>query len=263
MPPKKFKAKRNQTAEKKRKDALRRVKQRWEDAQDATDDSSVFEPAGQVAVGDLLRAADGGIPAVLTALRAYNEPDAREFIEFYDSLTAYERKYLTIDEIAYASGVGSLRLSEIAQSAMIVAGKLKASMLVTSSMYKVLKSTIKAATDEVPIVADTLMGRIVVGKTNGDTKAMEMFHKISGMMPTPKGSQIAIQLNQNNKSDDGEEDEGPEGRPAWMDSGQRLREIHDLTDQRRLPAPKTEPVHIGGRLDAMQVETADILSKGE
>ena len=256
MPPKKFKPKRSQTAEKMRAQALRRIRQRWEEDHDDTDE---FDPSGEVSVGDILGAADGGIPAVLAALRNYNDPDAREFVGFYESLTAYEREHLTIDEIAYSSGVGSLRLSEIAQSAMIVSGKLKATMLLTSSMHKVLASTVKAATDMVPIL--DLLGN-VVGYTNGDTKAMEMFLKVARMMPIPKGSKTIINMPGANDNEEDEEDENTDTRPAWMDSGQRLREIHDTVDQRRLPAPKSEPIHIGGALDAMQTQTADIL-KGE
>lgn len=71
-------------------------------------------------------------------------------------------------------------------------------MMVAVAQPKVIQATIKAATDQVPIIADIDGVRIVVGHTNGDTKAMEIFHKATGFLPTPKGSSTTINLNQNN-----------------------------------------------------------------
>jgi hypothetical protein len=90
----------------------------------------------------------------------------------------------------------------------------------------------------------------VVGKTNGDVKAMEMFHKITGMMPTPKGATIAIQNTI-------EKDSTPP--PMYLDPSQRLRQIHEAVGQRRLPAPPSLP--IGGKVIQMQEQTAEILAE--
>ena len=124
---------------------------------------------------------------------------------------------------------------------------MKTKMLLSSAMPKVMKATIKAATDEVPITADTMEGRIVVGHSNGDIKAMEMFHKMSGLMPLPKGAQIAIQNNFGDKEDD-----KPSGQ-GWRAPEDRLREFHDMTEPKRLPSPAAPPVTLGGHIDRMQV----------
>lgn len=250
MPPKGFRAKRKKPGvDKKRADALFALKLIWEEEHE----NETFEPEKEPIVSPMLRAAEGGIDAVLEALRAHDDPDARSFVAVYDDpRLGKRRQYLNLEAVAFVSGIGSLRLAELAQTALFLYGQLKTKLLVSSSMHKVMASTIKAATDEVPIVANMAGLNVVVGKTNGDVKAMEMFHKISGMMPVPKGAQIAI-LNNNSSSQ-------PENAPTWMDSGQRLREIHDLTDQKRLPAPVADAIQFGGRLDSMHSQTAEMVN---
>jgi Holliday junction resolvasome RuvABC endonuclease subunit len=245
----KFKTK---TRRNRRKEALFRLRQRWE-----RDSEGDFDPSGEPVITPALKVAPGGIRAVLEALRAYSDEDARTFIRFHDSITRTDRIHLKIEEIAYASGVGTLRFAEVAQSAMLVAGRLKTSLLLAAAMPVVMKSTIKAATDEVPITAyDAEIGKnVVVGKTSGDVKAMEMFHKMSGMMPLPKGAQIAMQFN---LSDQDQEKPALAG-PLWKTPEERLREIQDMIEPKRLPSPESKPVPLGGHIDQMQTETVELL----
>jgi hypothetical protein len=79
-------------------------------------------------------------------------------------------------------------------------------MILSVSQPLVTSATVKAATDSQPI-----MGREgeIVGYTNGDIKAQEIFHKITGMLPIPKGSQTFINVNPQPKPDDEDEDESP------------------------------------------------------
>lgn len=203
----------------------------------------------------LLKAAEGGIPSIMEALRAHDNEDARGFIELYDSLSARDRKYLALEEIAYAAGIGSLRLAEVATSATILHGQIAAKLMIASSMHKVAKSIVKAATDEVPITAMVGTRTIVVGHTNGDTKAMELFGKMSGMVPIPKGSTV----NFNNVLPDGARAEIEESAPEYLNAGERLRMITDAVDPKRLPSPPSA-VEFGGRLSHMQDEVAEVLS---
>ena len=170
-------------------------------------------------------------------------------------LTASDKKAVPLEALAFAAGIGSLRLAEVAQTALFLYGTMKTKMLLSSAMPKVMKATIKAATDEVPITADTMEGRIVVGHSNGDIKAMEMFHKMSGLMPLPKGAQIAIQNNFGDKEDD-----KPSGQ-GWRAPEDRLREFHDMTEPKRLPSPAAPPVTLGGHIDQMQSETVEIMAE--
>ena len=247
MPPKRAIAtRRKQTAAKYRKDALKRLAEEYE---------GDFDPKGEPTVTPLLEAAEGGIPRIMEALRAHDNEDARSFVTLYDSLNQKDRKYLTLEEIAYASGIGSLRLAEVATSASILHGQIKAKLVIASSMHRVTQAIVKAATDEVPITAFSVLlnKNVVVGHTNGDTKAMELFGKMSGMVPIPKGNTF----NFNRDADEKEPGRGDDPEPQYLDAGERLRLISDAVDPKRLPSPPSE--HLPG-MTHMQNETAVIIS---
>jgi len=238
-----------------RMEALNRLKQGYESAHEG----EVLNLEGQPIVTPILKSAEGGLPRILEALRAHDDPDAKSFILLYDSLTGNDRNHLTLEEIAVAAGIGSLRLAEVATSAMILYGQMEAKLLIASTMGKVTKSIVKAAVDEVPITAYNMQtgNNEVVGRTNGDVKAMELFGKMSGLVPIPKGATIAIQTNlSSDRSLPPQENE-----PIYLDPGQRLRMIHEAVGQRRLPAPPSESIAVGGRLERLQHETAVILDE--
>jgi hypothetical protein len=232
MPPAKFKPKRDKSNAAKTAAALARLKARWEVDHEDED----WEPEKEPIITPMLKGVEGGIAHVLEALRAHDDDDAHAFISVYDELTASDRKVLGVESVAFAAGLSSLRLAEVAQTALFLHGQMKTKMLLSSAMPKVMRSTIKAATDEVPITAyDFDLGaNTVVGKTNGDIRAMEMFHKMSGMMPIPKGSQIAIQVNAAEK-----EPKTIEAGHTWKYPEERLKEIVGITNPKQLDAPRT------------------------
>jgi hypothetical protein len=230
-------------------EAIARLKMRWE----AENEGEEWEPEKEPIVTPALK--DYGLGEVIDALRMHSDEDARAFVEEYERCNSTDRKLLPLEYIAFAAGIGSLRLAEVAQTATYLYASMRTKFIISGAMPKVTNSIIKAATDQVPIVADTLEGRIVVGHTNGDVKAMEIFGRMSGIVPVPKGAQIAIQNNFGEK----EEKDAPAG---WKDSGERLREFHDMTEPKRLPSPETKPINLGGHLDRMQEETIHIL-RGE
>jgi hypothetical protein len=233
-------------------EALSRLRERWE----KENDGEKWEPEKEPNVSIMFKTVDGGISEVVNALRSHDDDDARAFIEAYDAANETDRKLLPVEAFAFVSGIGSLRLAEIAQTALFLYASMQTKMLISSSMVKVTKSIVKAATDEVPITAynsDTGMQE-VVGKTNGDVKAMELFGRISGIAPVPKGAQIAIQ-NVYGKPED-------EDRPvlhAWKTPEERLREIQDMTEPKRLPSPAAPPITLGGHIDRMQEQTVEML----
>jgi hypothetical protein len=233
IPPKRA----HDTAKGRREEALARLKNNFE----RDHDGETFDPSDQPIITPLLKSAEGGIPKILEALRAHDDDDARGFIDLYDSLSIPDRRYLSLEEIATAAGIGSLRLGEIAQSAMILHGQLTTKLLLASSINKVVKASIKQA-----VTARGVADR-------------EMMLKAGGVLPVPKGAQIAIQTNITpDKSETKQLESAPE--PVYLDSGQRLRMIHEAVEQRRLPAPKSDPVDVGGPLDKMQREAAEIIS---
>ena len=253
MNPKKFKPKKPETAVQARKNAMRRLRERWE----KENEDEAWEPEKEPIVSPMFRAVEGGIPHVIEALRAHDEDDSRSFLETYDEANAVDRRHLSLESISFAAGIGSLRLAEIAQTALYLYGSMKTKMLISSSMAKVTKSIVKAATDHVPITAmDWETGtNKVVGHTNGDVKAMDLFGRMSGIVPVPKGAQIAIQNNFGDK----EIDEPARTAPAWKHQEDRLKEIYDAIEPKRLPSPETRPAPLGGHIDRLQDETIDIV----
>lgn len=251
MPPSKFKPKQKRD---RKAEAVSRLRQRWE----AENEGETWEAEREPVVTPLLKSVEGGIPAVIAALRTHDDDDAKEFLECLDSLSPTDRSLVPVETVAFCAGIGSLRLAELAQTALFLYASMETKMLISGSMAKVTKAIVKTATDQVPITAydhETGVDKIV-GMTNGDVKAMELFGRISGIAPVPKGAQIAIQNNYGNRDDD-----KPPTTP-WKSSEERLREFQDMTEPKRLPTPASIPVSIGGHIDATQAETLEIL-RGE
>jgi hypothetical protein len=248
MRPKLFKTpkKRDRKAE-----ALTRLRERWE----KENPDEPFEPEKEPNVTIMFRYVDGGMESVINALRTHDDDDARAFLEVYDGLNTTDARLVPVEAVAHVAGIGSLRLAEIAQTALYLYCSAQTKFLISSSMVKVTKSIVKAATDEVPITAyNSSTGmQEVVGKTNGDVKAMELFGRISGIAPVPKGATIAIQ---NNYGGEKEEEKPSLG---WKTAEDRLREIQDATEPKRLPSPVAPPINIGGHIDHMQAQTVEIL----
>lgn len=243
-------AKRDRKAE-----ALTRLRERWE----RENDGEPWEPEKEPVVAPMFASVEGGRQQVIAALAAHDDPDARAFVDVYEQCNQTDRKYLPLEAIAHAAGIGSLRLAEVAQTALYLYCSAQTKFLISSSMVKVTKSIVKAATDEVPITAYNSQTGMqeVVGKTNGDVKAMELFGRISGIAPVPKGATIAIQNNYGDKPD-----EDKPTQHSWKTAEERLREIQDATEPKRLPTPVGAPINIGGHIDRLQEQTVEML-RGE
>lgn len=228
MPPAKFKPKekRDRGAE-----ALARLKQRWKNENEEDD----WEGDGEPIVTPMLRSV--GIERIIEALRMHDDDDARDFLEVYDSCAASTRHLLRIEDIAFASGIGSLRLAEISQTALFLYREMKTNMLMDAHLPDVVEKSLKLA------------------KTTKGIVDREMMLKSGKILPIPKGSQTAIQNNFNADKNDTPQN----ALPAWRSSEERLREIHDITDPKRLPAPASTPPSIGGHIDRLQEQTIELL----
>lgn len=231
MPPAKFKTKKKRS---RKSEALARLKAYWE--KDHPDEE--WEPESEPIITPLLKAVEGGIPRVIEALRAHDDDDAETFLLALESIVPSDRKSLNLESIAYASGIGSLRLAEVAQTALFLYGQMRTKLLLSSGIPAIVEKSIKLA------------------KTSKGLYDREMMLKAGGVLPVPKGAQIAIQNNF------GEKEEKPQPGGAWKDSGERLREFHDMTQPKRLPSPAAPPINIGGHIDRMQEQTVEIL-RGE
>lgn len=234
MPPRKpIPVKRERTAKEYRAEALKRLKQRFEKENEGEE----FDASGEVTITPLLKAAEGGIPRVLEALRAHDDDDARDFIGLYDSLSQKDRQYLKLEEIAVAAGIDALRLGEIAQTATFLHSQARTKFLLSAGM---------------PGVVAQMMKQAVKPKGFVDR---EWALKSGGVLPTPKGSTIAIQTNVTTEKSESEE----KTIPAYLDAGQRLRQIHEAVEQRQLPSPPRDPLPVGGHIDHLQQESAELL----
>lgn len=169
----------------------------------------------------------GSVDNAIEALRGDESEDAIAFMQKWDSISVGDRKYLTIEEIFTAAGLTAREFVEVVTGALMQQGEDSSRMIVAMAKPKVMESTIKAATDEVPITAFIDGVNVVVGKTNGDVKAMEMFHKIAGNLQAPKGSTTNIYANQANQTvvQASKDDDDGEELPS-MDS--YMREIQDV-----------------------------------
>lgn len=210
---------------------MKRLKEKW-------DGDGDFDPKGEPTVTPLLKTAEGGIPRIMEALRAHDDDDAREFVELYDSLSAQDRQFLKLEEIAYAAGIGSLRLAEVATSATILHGQMTSKIILAASLPGIVRTSVRLA------------------KTAKGGFDREMMLKAGGVLPTPKGSQTVINTNVIAEKATVETDH----EPQYLDAGERLRLISDAVDPKRLPSPPSEPIDLGGRLDHMQADVAEALS---
>ena len=227
--PTKFRPKRDHSTQAARAKALTRLENLWK--QDNEDGE--WEPESEPIVTPMFKEVPGGIAFCIEALRCHDEDDARQFLETYNILKKGERAVLTLEQIAHASGVGSLRLAEIVQTALYLYGDRQVQMILSASMPKVIKATVKAATDHVPITAYDPIRECnrVVGHTNGDTKAMEMLLKSRGIMPTPKGTQINLGVGVNLGDRESRSDEGGH---EWKYPEDRTKAIMAVINPRQL-----------------------------
>lgn len=199
-------------------------------------------------VTDRIKAGAGSISSAIEALRGDDSPDAQSFIGIYDSLSKSDQRRLTLEDVFTAAGLSARRFVEVVTGALMQQSADVTKMMISVAQPKVAKSLIKAATDSVPIVCQGL----VVGRTNGDVKAMEIFGKISGMVPVPKGAQNTINIQQLNQGDTREEIDSEEVEvPGSMD--EFLMEMQEVLRPKQLDAPPDNSIP----MNAPEVEYID------
>lgn len=180
-------------------------------------------------VTDRLVTGTGSPGAVISILNGDDSDDARAFMHVYLSIPEEMRFKLTLEEIFTAAGLTARRFVEVVTGAMMQQAQDVSNMIVAVAMPTVSRALIKAATEEVPRYNKA--GE-VVGYYPPDMKAIELFGKMSGMLPTPKGSQTVINMGQFNQSSD-KDDDGPASLEPMDDF---LMELQSVT-RNQLPAP--------------------------
>lgn len=219
-------------------EALARLKAYWAAERPEDGDEEEWSPEAEPEISPYLRSSVlGGIPKAIEALRFHEEEDAQAFLECWDSRTATDRRYLRIEDVAHASGIGSLRLAEMLQTALYLYGERRINMLFSTHLPAVVEKSLSLA------------------QTDKGVYDREMMLKAGKILPVNKNAQSVII---NNAEREPERKPG-QANPIWKDSGQRLREFYELTDPKRLPSPAAAPAAPGGHISQLQEQTAELL----
>lgn len=221
MPPAKFKPQhgktRDQSGELARTKALLRLENLWK----MENDDGQWEPESEPTVTPMLASIDGGIGRCIQALRVHDDEDARTFLQFWDACTATDRKHLSIEEIAHASGVGSLRLAEVTQTALFLYGNMQTQMMLAAGLPAVVATSLKQA------------------KTRKGYADREWMLKAGKILPIPKGAQTAIQINTGEAQERRELENGHE----WKYPEDRTKQIMAIINPKQLEAGTLSEAH--------------------
>ena len=220
MPPAKFKLARDKSTAELKRAALQRLQNRW----NLVNEDGEWEPQTEMVITPMLQAVDGGIEHCITALRAHDAEDAFAFLEMYDECSKTDRMHLRIEDIAHASGIGSLRLQEVIQTALFLYGDKQVQMMLAAGMPQVVARSMKQA------------------KTAKGFADREWMLKAGKILPIPKGAQIAIQNNLIPTKEDAQLESGH----TWKYPEDRLKEIVAVTNPKQLEASHVttgEPIH--------------------
>jgi hypothetical protein len=170
-------------------------------------------PDGEPVITPMLEAVEGGIEHCIRALRSYEEEDAKRFLFFWDQFTENWRKHLKIEEIAYASGIGSLRLAEVIQTALYLYGNMQTQMMLAAGLPAIVAQSLKQA------------------KRSKGFVDREWMLKAGKILPIPKGAQTAIQINAGQMA---EVTEVEASRQEWKYPEDRLKEIVSVLNPKQL-----------------------------
>lgn len=147
-------------------------------------------------------------------------------MEVYRSFSEAERDNFTIEELFLLAGMTARRFGEVLIGALMQQGADASRLMIAAAMPNVSETLIQAATERQPIMDNK--GNLV-GYANPDMKAIEIFGKISRMLPMPKGSSTVINIGQ-------PEGEGDEGSAELEPMDDFLLELGQIT-RNQLPAP--------------------------
>lgn len=139
-----------------------------------------------------VKEAVGTVKAAIRILLGDDDPDSIRFSTKWRGASKKDQLSLRLEDFLVAAEITPRRFMELLAGASMEYSSTVSKLIVSKNQPKVLKATVKAATDSVPITAMVGGAMVEIGRTNGDVKAMEMFHKITGALPTPKGSNFTL-----------------------------------------------------------------------
>jgi hypothetical protein len=223
-----------------RKTAVKRLAEKFEHRSCAADDETDFFVAmeGQPEVTSCLKMASGGLQVVMEALRCFDDEDAQQFMEMYDSLTPTDRKRLKLEEIAVAADIGSSRLLGVATEALKSYGQNVSRIILGASLPKIVRKSVQMA------------------MTPSGLSDRKMMLEAAAFVPRGQTSQIAIQQVNNPPATV----DNPSALPPWDQEAQlrRIREAHG--EMKGLP-PASHSQPIPASVDTIQQRATEVLSQ--
>lgn len=167
----------------------------------------------------LLQRADGGVDGCIAALRGDDSEEAQDFIEKWDSVSDSDRAQLSVEEIALAADITSRRLLETVTGALLQQAQDITKLIVATSQPRIVEKTVEMA---------------LTDKGFGDR---ELFHKATRFLPTPKGSETTVNVQQNTLPAPGDEPE--DGCPAPPNADDFLLDMQSvLRPAKAIEAPE-------------------------
>lgn len=189
--------------------------------------------AGVPSITRLVGEATGSVAEAIEILSGDDAEDSIKFMAKWNSLSPSDQRHVKLEEVIIAAGLTTRRFKELLAGASSDEFTFKA----LTHKTKVLKSAIKAATTETPIVADVNGTNIVVGHEPADVKAMELFFKLTGDIK-PSGGVVVNSNNQTANISPVVE------RPPLQSMDSWLLEIDDVRKPKQLNAPPVIPVEM-------------------
>ena len=219
-----------------REAALRRLNEYFLSRSGDADDQRTLTEAldGQPSISAKLRTAPGGLKRVLAALRSYDDEDASAFVAVHESRSRHDLRRLQWEELAVAAGLTTTRLFEVSSGALLEYEEDVRKLMIASGVTKVTRRSLELAME--PKMIDDRMAMLKAG----------------GVIPIPKGSQVAIQINRNELAAVSE-------TPTTWDQESQIRKLHEAWGEntKKLPAASHELPSVVQEIQDTAVEALD------
>jgi hypothetical protein len=155
---------------------------------------------------------------IVDTLRFDDQEESRRFIALWDSLTPASRSLVGLDALALGIGITPRRLWEIFNGALMIQSREMVGGMIALALPEVFKITIKNA------------------KKSKGYADREHLYKVSGSLPTPKGSVTNINLGEKKELEAPDDDEG--GMLEAADD--QLMRFSRAMQTKALPKPEPE-----------------------
>lgn len=179
-------------------------------------------------IEDSLKRAIGGRLRAIETLKFSQHPDAKKLLEFCQRIKFANRDKVPFEAMCLAAGVDVMTIFGALILAARDVSRAESALITMTEHPNVVRATVDDATQRVPILDKNAN---LVGYAPASAKAQEMVHKAVGWLPTPKGSNINVNVFDPHKdTEEGGDDEGQSLDDVF---GSNPMEIEDWGNDRR------------------------------